>query len=142
VLEPGSKPVPAYQKVGGKKPNAWGLCDMHGNVAEWVADRYLADAYADAHGAAPRSSPFLAPERDARDRPLRFPHVVRGGSWRDPAPLLRSAARRSSEAAWNERDPQMPKSWWYLTDAQHVGFRVVRPLREPTAAERARFENP
>jgi len=141
VLEPGSKPVPAYQKVGLKKPNPWGLFDMHGNVAEWVADRYLADAYAAARGESPRTAPFFAPERDDRRRPLRFPHVVRGGSWRDPAPLLRSAARRSSEAAWNERDPQIPKSWWYLTEGQHVGFRVVRPLREPDARERARFDN-
>ncbi len=142
VLEPGSPPIAAYHQVGQKKPNPWGLCDMHGNVAEWVADAYFADAYSAERGAAPRSSPYQKPARDERGRPTRFPHVVRGGSWRDPAPLLRSAARRSSEAAWNERDPQIPKSWWYLTDAQHVGFRVVRPLREPTANERARFENP
>ncbi|MCB9878044.1 MAG: formylglycine-generating enzyme family protein [Planctomycetes bacterium] len=133
---------PMYAKIGTKKPNAFGLFDMHGNVAEWVADNYLADAYAPAHGAAPRVAPYFAPERDSRDRPKRFGHVVRGGSWRDPAPLLRSAARRASEPQWNERDPQVPKSWWYLTEGQHVGFRVVRPLREPTAEERARFENP
>ncbi len=142
VLEPGSPPIPAYHQVGQKKANPWGLFDMHGNVAEWVADAYFADAYAAERGASPRSSPYQKPARDERGRPLRFPHVVRGGSWRDPAALLRSAARRSSEAAWNERDPQIPKSWWYLTDAQHVGFRVVRPLREPTVTERARFENP
>ena len=142
VLEPGADPVKAYHQVGKKKPNAFGLFDMHGNVAEWVADKYLADAYAQAHGAVPRKSPYMAPERDKRDRPIRFPHVVRGGSWRDPAVKLRSAARTSSEVAWNERDPQIPKSWWYLTEGQHVGFRIVRPLREPTAEERARFENP
>ncbi len=142
VLETGAKPVPAYHQVGQKKPNAWGLCDLHGNVAEWVADHYLADAYAAAHGAAPRSNPYFQPPHDDRDRPVRFPHVSRGGSWRDAAPALRAAARRSSELAWNERDPQIPKSWWYLTDGQHIGFRVVRPLREPPAAERARFDNP
>jgi hypothetical protein len=55
---------------------------------------------------------------------------------------LRSAARQASEPAWNERDPQIPRSWWYLTEGQHIGFRVVRPLREPTKEERARFEAP
>ncbi|MEO6595498.1 MAG: formylglycine-generating enzyme family protein [Planctomycetota bacterium] len=140
-LEPGAKPVPAYHKVGQKKANAWGLHDMHGNVAEWVADQYLADAYSAAHGAAPRRSPFLQPPQDSRGRPIRFSHVVRGGSWRDSAKTLRSAARLSSDAAWNARDPQIPKSWWYLTDGQHIGFRVLRPWREPSGEERARFED-
>lgn len=140
VLEQGAPPTPAYHKVGTRAPNAWGLCDMHGNVAEWVADTYLADALAAAHGEAPRRDPFFPPKNDSRGRPIRFPHVLRGGSWRDPAPMLRSAARASSEPAWNQRDPQVPKSWWYLTEAQHVGFRVVRPLREPSAEERERFE--
>ncbi|MEZ6036339.1 MAG: formylglycine-generating enzyme family protein [Planctomycetota bacterium] len=140
--DPGAPPEPAYHKIGEKAANAFGLFDMHGNVAEWVADAYLADAYAASHGAAPRIDPYFQPERDSRDRPKRFGHVARGGSWRDPAPMLRSAARRASEAAWNERDPQVPKSWWYLTEGQHIGFRVVRPLHEPTAEERARFDNP
>ncbi|MFN9845649.1 MAG: formylglycine-generating enzyme family protein, partial [Planctomycetota bacterium] len=140
VLEPGAPAAPAYQKVGTKRPNAFGLHDMHGNVAEWVADTYLADAYAAANGAAPRRDPFFPPKLDAKGRPARFPHVARGGSWRDPAALSRSAARLVSESSWNQRDPQVPKSWWYLTEAQNVGFRVVRPLREPGAEERARFE--
>ncbi len=142
VVEPGGKPVPAYHKVGELPPNPWGLCDMHGNVSEWVADTYLADAYAEARGKSPRQSPYFAPPRDDRNRPVRFPHVARGGSWRDEPELLRAAARQASEPAWNARDPQIPKSWWYLTEGQHIGFRVVRPVQEPTAAERARFENP
>jgi formylglycine-generating enzyme required for sulfatase activity len=142
VLERGAKPVAAYHQVGEKSPNAWGLCDLHGNVAEWVADGYFADAYAAAHGDGLRLAPYLPPARDAGGRPVRFSHVVRGGSWRDPAPALRSAARQSSQPEWNERDPQIPKSWWYLTEGQHVGFRVVRPYRAPSPAERARFEEP
>jgi formylglycine-generating enzyme required for sulfatase activity len=127
----------SYHAVGSKKPNAWGLHDMHGNVAEWVADHYLAEAYADV-GAA--DNPFFPPPHDRRGRPIRFPHIVRGGSWQEPSGALRSAARRVSERIWNKLDPQLPKSWWYLTEGQHVGFRVVRPLREPSAEERARFE--
>ena len=142
VLEPGAPPEPAYHQVGQKQPNAFGLFDMHGNVAEWVADHYLEDAYAPARGGAPRSNPYFPPPRDQRDRPARFPHVVRGGNWADAPEELRSAARSASEPLWNQRDPQIPKSWWYLTEGQHLGFRVVRPLRAPTAEERARFENP
>lgn len=142
VLESDAPPEPAYHRVGEKPPNAWGLCDMHGNVAEWVADFYLADAYAESHGASPRHDPYFPPPRDKRDRPTRFGHVLRGGSWRDPAAELRCAARVSSEPAWNQRDPQVPKSWWYLTEGQHVGFRVVRPLTPPSAEERSRYDNP
>jgi formylglycine-generating enzyme required for sulfatase activity len=130
-----------YHEVGRKKPNPWGLFDMHGNVAEWVADEFVADLFAPAHGQAPRRDPFFPPSRDKRDRPIRFPHCVRGGSWQDPAPQLRSAARRSSEPRWNRRDPQIPRSWWYLTEGQLVGFRVVRPLQPPSAERRRAFED-
>lgn len=142
VLEDGAPPENAYSMVGKKQPNAFGLFDMHGNVAEWVADYYHADLFSEVHGKPPRNNPYMQPLRDKRDRPKRWAHVARGGSWRAPAEELRSAARLPSEPYWNERDPQIPKSWWYLTDAQHVGFRIVRPLRTPTAEERARFENP
>jgi formylglycine-generating enzyme required for sulfatase activity len=132
----------AYHKVGLKQPNAFGLCDMHGNVAEWCADELIADFYAaDKGGKAPRIDPFAQPRAKA-GKPMRYPHVVRGGSWQDPPEMLRAAARRGSEPAWKQRDPQIPKSWWYFTDAQFVGFRVVRPLKEPSAEERAKFENP
>jgi len=62
-----------------------------------------------------------------------------GGSWRDAAKLLRSAARARSSAKYSMRDPQFPKSIWWHTDADFVGFRVVRPLRRPTAKEAARY---
>ena len=102
---------------GGKKPNAWGLHDMHGNVAEWTADLYRPDAYAG------RTSPAIAPFVKPDD--ARYPHAVRGGSWDDDPDELRSAARRSSSEAWSRQDPQNPKSPWWHTDATFVGFRVV-----------------
>lgn len=130
-----------YQKGGQKKPNAFGLFDMHGNVAEWCVDELVADWYGATGGTSPRTDPVAHPRR-TDGKPLRYPHVVRGGSWQDEPAMLRSAARRGSEPAWKQRDPQIPKSWWYFTDAPFVGFRVVRPLKEPSAEERARFENP
>lgn len=114
-----------YQKVGTKKPNPWGLHDMHGNVAEWVLDAYATN-YSNA------VIPFTPGVKE-------YPHVARGGSWDDEAPDLRSAARRFSNANWKMRDPQLPKSRWYLTDAQFLGFRVVRPLKVPPADEIARY---
>ena len=69
-------------------------------------------------------------------RPRGFPRVVRGGSWDDDPEMLRSAARSGSSDAWSKQDPQIPKSIWYHTDALQVGFRIVRPLAEPSEAER------
>jgi formylglycine-generating enzyme required for sulfatase activity/mono/diheme cytochrome c family protein len=112
-----------YQKVGMKKPNPWGLYDMHGNVTEWCLDQYDADAYK-AFKDAVADNPWLKATQP-------YPHVVRGGSWDDDPAALRSAARRGSNAAWKLQDPQLPKSIWYLTDAQFVGFRLVRPLAVP-----------
>ena len=40
---------------------------------------------------------------------------------------------------WKQQDPQLPQSVWYLTDAQFVGFRICRPLHEPTAEEKEKI---
>lgn len=114
-----------YQKVGTRKPNAWGLYDMHGNVAEWTLDQYVADYY---RTRTVNKNPWVVPT-------AAYPHVVRGGHWQAPAPALRSAARGQSQPEWKQRDPQIPKSQWWLTDASFVGFRIVRPLKRPTAEQ-------
>ncbi len=115
-----------YQKVGRKKPNPWGLHDMHGNVMEWTADQFTPDYFGriKAHAA----SPFIKPDR-------LYPRTVRGGGWDDDPQQLRSAFRRGSEAAWKAQDPQLPKSIWYHTNAQWVGFRIIRPLKIPSLEE-------
>jgi hypothetical protein len=56
---------------------------------------------------------------------------LRGGGFTDAADALRCASRNHSEPSWNRRDPQIPKSKWWLTDAMQVGFRLVRPLTPP-----------
>jgi formylglycine-generating enzyme required for sulfatase activity len=111
-------------EVGKKKPNPWGLYDIYGNVAEWCLDEYQADAYSRFPADKPTLSPVLIPD----DR--RFSHVARGGAWTDEPGKLRSAARRGSNKSWIKRDPQRPQSIWWLTDAEFVGFRVVRPVEE------------
>jgi len=113
-----------YQKVGKKKPNPWGLFDMHGNVVEWVLDQYDPDYYKKSAGHALCADPW-----NKATKP--YPHAVRGGSWDDEAKRLRSAARRGSDRTWKMQDPQLPKSVWYFSDAQWVGFRLVRPLHVP-----------
>lgn len=52
--------------------------------------------------------------------------VVRGGSFRDAADRVGPDARAVQDDTWNERDPQIPQSRWWLSDAPFVGFRLVR----------------
>jgi formylglycine-generating enzyme required for sulfatase activity len=121
-----------YHKVATKKPNAWGLYDMQGNVSEWVVDQYVAGFYKKFEGQV-TENPLSPPTTE-------FGRVVRGGSWDDDAQRCRAAARRFSVKDWKKQDPQIPQSIWYLTDANFVGFRVVRPFRVPTAEEAKRYE--
>ena len=117
----------SYHKVGEKKPNPWGLYDMHGNVAEWTLDQYQADFY---HSLA--DSVVINPWA----RPTKLhPRSVRGGSWDDDAEELRSANRIESSMNWKKRDPQLPKSFWWNTDSPFVGFRIVSPAKKMSQEE-------
>lgn len=116
-----------YQKIGSKEPNPLGLYDMHGNVAEWTMDKYSKDYYSQFEGKT-ADNPWLKPDE-------LYPRTVRGGSWKDDPEGLRCAARRGSESRWKQRDPQLPKSLWWLTDAPFVGFRLVRPKNPPSDEE-------
>ncbi|MFP4338816.1 MAG: formylglycine-generating enzyme family protein [Cyclobacteriaceae bacterium] len=119
-----------YEKVGGKKPNPWGLYDMHGNVAEWTLDQYDAEFYQLLKSGA--ANPWNKPE-------TLYPRTTRGGSWYDDPEMLRSAARLPSNPRWKQQDPQIPKSNWWHTDARFVGFRVIRPLVPPSGQELQAF---
>jgi formylglycine-generating enzyme required for sulfatase activity len=84
--------------VGMFPPNAFGLYDMHGNVAEWCSDHWH-DSYEDAPG---NGQPWL-------DGEVGY-HPIRGGAWSDPPVLCRCAARSPMSAYYRDRT---------------VGFRVA-----------------
>jgi formylglycine-generating enzyme required for sulfatase activity len=86
------------QPVARKQPNAWGLYDMHGNVWEWCRDVY---------GNYTRSGGTVL---DPEGRSQGHERVLRGGSWRNAAESLRSAARGKA-----------PEH----TRAVNLGFRIV-----------------
>ncbi len=52
--------------------------------------------------------------------------VLRGGTWRQPSKVVRLWPRDVQEPSWNQTDPQIPKSRWWLSDGTFVGFRIVR----------------
>lgn len=56
--------------------------------------------------------------------------VVRGGSFRDAPDAIGVTSRLVQDEGWNERDPQLPKSRWWLSDGPFVGFRLVT-VRNP-----------
>ena len=138
---PASKSIASYawykgnsegklHKGGMKKPNAFGLYDMHGNVAEWVIDRYDQNGYP--HHVDIVKDPFYLGKE-------LYPRVVRGGSYKDKPSRLRSAARGYSKRSWKKRDPQSPKSLWWHTDAIDIGFRIVRPRTLPKKNELTKY---
>jgi len=120
-----------FQHVKEKKPNAWGLYDMLGNLSEWTIDQYDPAYYNVIQSKDPITTPGP-----------RYPRTVRGGSFQDAPNQLRCSNRIPSEANWNQRDPQIPKSRWWLTDAMFVGFRVVRPAQQPSKEEIDKFFSP
>jgi formylglycine-generating enzyme required for sulfatase activity len=93
---------------------------MHGNVAEWVRDAYVESGYPK-----PKTADTIFTDPLVLPKTL-YPRTVRGGSYADPTKLLRSAARMGSTEDWKMRDPQIPQSTWYHTDAPFVGFRIIR----------------
>jgi formylglycine-generating enzyme required for sulfatase activity len=117
-----------YHEVGTKKPNAWGLYDMLGNVMEWTLDQYAP------YTAAAAENPWVRATAP-------YPHAVRGGSWNDEEGRVTCTARVASDPSWKKQDPQLPKSVWYMTDAQWLGFRLVRPAVLPSAEEMYRAWN-
>jgi formylglycine-generating enzyme required for sulfatase activity len=103
--------------VGKKKPNAWGLYDMSGNVREWVHDFYSPTAYKEAA----KKSPTVNP-KGPKNGEL---HVARGGDYSCSAAELRCAARTFEQEWWRSGDPQIPKSIWWLPEMDFIGFRVA-----------------
>lgn len=106
VLKEGTKEVCI------KKTNGYGLCDMSGNVAEWVWDWYDEDFYASSSLYDPKGPEFASPTYGlpafADELELR---VIRGGSWFSTKEGLRVSARDSSPMLSQEND---------------IGFRLVR----------------
>jgi formylglycine-generating enzyme required for sulfatase activity len=123
-----------YEEVMQLKPNAWGLYDMHGNVAEWVMDKYD-ESYYQKMKEGKVEHPFSLQPADEE-----YGQVLRGGSCDHFPEDCRSARRLFAEDDWKTQDPQLPQSIWWHTDAPFVGFRVVRPLTTPTEEEAKYYE--
>lgn len=125
---------PGYKKVMQKKPNKFGLYDMHGNVAEWVIGHYTGDSYEQmSKGKFPL---MVIPAKG----PLHS--IARGGSCDHLPEECDSSIRIIHNNKWKEQDPQNPQSIWWVTEAPFVGFRVVRPLDPPETEEEFKLYDP
>ena len=89
------------QQVGLKKPNAFGLYDMHGNVWEWCHDYFFKGYY------------IQSPSKDPMGPTSGSLRALRGGSWRDKSHFTRSACRGRNDAVYRSAS---------------VGFRLVREM--------------
>jgi len=105
------------------KPNPFGLKNMLGNVAEFCSDWYAPDAYSSlTDGIKDPKGPASGTER-----------VIRGGSFKSEPAEVRCATRDfTQDEAWMRTDPQIPKSIWWYSDCNTIGFRVVCELDETT----------
>jgi formylglycine-generating enzyme required for sulfatase activity len=120
-----------YQKVGLKKPNPWGLYDILGNLMEWTLDHYEPERY---KVLADNALENIMPAKAAK-----YPKALRGGSYEEGSEELRVATRFHSDPNWNKRDPQIPKSKWWLTEGKNVGFRLLQPQNQPSPEEVKQF---
>ena len=119
-------------QVGSRKPNDWGIHDMHGNVSEWVLDeRKIVDHR-------------TLDTDDFRNRDYGT-EILRGGSWEQPLKDCRTNVLEiANRDELFEQDAGFPVSThWLCSDAmRRIGFRIVSPLNPHSRDDIERYWGP
>ncbi|WP_442481375.1 formylglycine-generating enzyme family protein [Aeoliella sp. SH292] len=128
-------------EVGALAPNAWGLYDMFGNVAEMVIDEYNEEL----ERPEGKTLSWAEAVNWAKSNDMR---ICRGGFFDAEADACRVTSRfYTEEAVWKGSDPNAPLSPWWFADypSSGVGMRLVRsyePLDTETIAKFWNFDSP
>lgn len=102
-------------RAGQKKPNTWGLHDVHGNVSEFVIE-------------------------DTAPTGLVDGHVACGGNWESDATGCTATSVLRTTSQWWDEDPDLPRSCWWMAsyESRTTGFRIIAPL-DPMSAQQKRI---
>ena len=124
--------------VGSRRPNAWGIHDMHGNVSEWVLS---ASELRDHRKIKLQPEQKWGPDAYAKQFEKM---ILKGGYWEQTPYECKTTARKKGSIEFWEYDPDLPHSpcWLAGEECRGIGFRIISPLTTQPREEIEKYWGP